>query len=180
MINLSFEKTSALDAQERYDIISMAMDAADDNGFVNSFIFERALYCFAAIIFYPDRKEELAALASVNPLDSWMKLVEDGTIQKMKEEYPEELNALVEESAIWYEEYADYAHSARGILEMVQSFTGNLTQNAAQLLTKTAEDTGVHELLDTADKWGMNRRALAPQVETHPNIIDAESLFKNE
>ena len=95
MINLEFEKTSALDAQERYDIISMAADAADDNGFINSFIFERALYCFAAIILYPDRKEELAALAANNPLDSWKKLIEDDTLQEMRENYKEELDKLI-------------------------------------------------------------------------------------
>jgi hypothetical protein len=42
------------------------MDAADDNGFINSFIFERALYCYAAIMLYPEHKEELAELATSN------------------------------------------------------------------------------------------------------------------
>jgi hypothetical protein len=66
MINLETEKSLALDAQERYDIISFAMDAADDNGFINSFVFERALYCYAAIMLYPEHKEELAELATSN------------------------------------------------------------------------------------------------------------------
>ena len=176
MINLEFEKTSALDAQERYDIISMAADAADDNGFINSFIFERALYCFAAIILYPDRKEELAALAANNPLDSWKKLIEDDTLQEMRENYKEELDKLIEEATVWYDEYAEYAHSARGILEMVQQYTGNITQNAAKLLTNTAEETGVQELLDTAQEWGMGRDALAPQPKQ--KIADVESLFE--
>ena len=46
MIDFEKEKSLALDAQERYDIIAFAMDAADDDGFINSFIFERALCCF--------------------------------------------------------------------------------------------------------------------------------------
>jgi hypothetical protein len=66
MINLETEKSLALNAQERYDIISLAMDAADDNGFINSFIFERALYCYAAIILYPELREELSELATIN------------------------------------------------------------------------------------------------------------------
>lgn len=60
MINLETEKSLALDAQERYDIISFAMDAADDNGFINSFVFERALYCYTAIMLYPELKEDLS------------------------------------------------------------------------------------------------------------------------
>ena len=35
---------------------------------------------------------------------------------------------------------------------MVQQYTGNITQNAAKLLTNTAEETGVQELLDTAQE----------------------------
>lgn len=66
MINLETEKSLALDAQERYDIISFAMDAADDNGFINSFVFERALYCYAAIMLYPEYKEQLSELATIN------------------------------------------------------------------------------------------------------------------
>lgn len=62
MINLDLEKTLALDAQERYDVISFAVDAADDNGFINSFILERALYVYAAIMLYPEKKDEVSSL----------------------------------------------------------------------------------------------------------------------
>ena len=151
MININFEKTSALDAQERYDIISYAMDAADDNGFINSFIFERALFCFAAIILYPHRKEELASAISINLLDGWKILLEDDTIQKMQEDYSEELDVLTEEAAAWFGEYSDWAHSARGILDIVQQFSGNIVQNAATSLTQTAETTGVQNLLNVAE-----------------------------
>ena len=179
MINLSFEEKTALDAQERYDIISYAMDAADDSGFVNSYIFERALYCFAAIILYPDRKEALATLISINLLDGWKHLVQDGTIQEMMEKYPDELKMLAEEGKIWFEEYSDWAHSARGILDVVQQYSGNIVQSAASRLTQTAESTGVQDLLNVAEDWGMTRDALKPEQEVNPyNVISDESLFK--
>lgn len=98
----------------------------------------------------------------------------------MKDQYPEEIKVLCDEGAVWYDEYADYAHSARGILEMVQAFTGNITQNAAQLLTNTAQETGVQDLLEVADSWGIGKDALKPANENRGRVIEAESLFKQE
>ena len=69
MINLEIEKTLTFSAQDRYDIISFAMDAADDNGFINSFVFERALYCYAFMMLRPERKDELTPIAANNILD---------------------------------------------------------------------------------------------------------------
>ena len=68
MINLIFEHDSHLSSQDRYDIISFAMEAADDNGFINSFVYERALYCYAAIMLYPERREEIGNLLSDSPI----------------------------------------------------------------------------------------------------------------
>ena len=68
MINLEIEKSLTLSAQDHYDIISFAIDAADDNGFINSFVFERALYCYTFIILNPERKDELSPIAAENIL----------------------------------------------------------------------------------------------------------------
>ncbi len=63
-LDLNKEKTSALSSAAQFDIINFAIQAAEENGFLNSFIFERALYCFAAIILNDDRKEEISHLVS--------------------------------------------------------------------------------------------------------------------
>ena len=181
MIDFNKEKSLALDAQERYDIIAMAIDAADDNGFINSFILERALCCYAAIMLYPERSEAISEATSKDLLLSWKDLVEDDTIKSMREEHADTLEVLFEEAEIWYKEYCDYAHSARGVLEMVQSFTGDITQGAARLLTNTAQETGVQDLLEIADSWGIGRDALAPKVEkNNHNVVEAESLFQQK
>lgn len=178
MINLETEKSLALDAQERYDIISFAMDAADDNGFINSFVFERALYCYAAIMLYPELKEDLSKKIASNLIDAWNVLLDDGLFEKMAKNYETTLNILCQEAEIWFKEYADWAHSARGILEVVQEFSGDILQNAAGRLTATAEETGVQELLEVADEWGMTRGALKDEIKTEMSPIDQESLFE--
>ena len=178
MINLEIEKSLALDAQERYDIISFAMDAADDNGFINSFVFERALYCYAAIMLYPELKEDLSEKIASNLINAWNIILDDGLFEKMIKNYETTLSVLCQEAEIWFKEYADWAHSARGILEIVQQFSGNIVQNAADKLTDTAQQTGVQELLEVADEWGMNRGIFKEQSSIQETINDDESLFQ--
>ena len=69
----------------------------------------------------------------------------------MMKDYSEELNVLAAEGQVWFEEYSDWAHSARGILDTVQMFSGDIVQNAASMLRNTAKETGVEEILEVAD-----------------------------
>ena len=152
MINLELEKSLALDAQERYDIISFAMDAADDNGFINSFVFERALYCFAAIMLYPDQKEVITESLTVSPVETWNKLAKEGFIEKMIEDYEPTLTQLAEEAKTWFDEYSAWAHSVRGLIDLMQRFTGNFVEDAANTLRRSVKETGVEEVLDIAEE----------------------------
>ena len=69
----------------------------------------------------------------------------------MKETYGKELRLLTEEAAVWYDEYADWAHSARGIIDMISDFTGDIVQSAARKLKDTAEEAGVSDILEVAE-----------------------------
>ena len=94
------------------------------------------------------------------------------------EEYEEEFNTLADEGTIWFEEYDKYATSARGILSLVEQFTGNAVTSAASALQTTAEQTGVANIIQIADDWGMNRRDLVPErVERDWEEKAEESLF---
>ena len=66
----NLETTRKLTSQAIYDIIHFSAQSAEDNGFVNQYVFERALYAYAAIILYPDRKEEIGRMVSNNILDA--------------------------------------------------------------------------------------------------------------
>lgn len=178
MINLETEKSLALDAQERYDIISFAMDAADDNGFINSFVFERALYCYAAIMLYPEYKEELSELATINLISAWNKILEENIFEQMIKTYEATIIILCQEAENWFKEYSDWAHSARGVLNIIQQFSGDMVQNAAARLTGTAEETGVSDLLEIADEWGMTRGLLKNDSTKESAPIEQESLFQ--
>ena len=58
-MNLEQEKNNVFMPQEVYEIISAAIDMADDDGFINSYVFERALYVCAARTLYEDKKAQI-------------------------------------------------------------------------------------------------------------------------
>lgn len=178
MINVNAEKAYSLSTQNVYDIIGFAMQNAEDNGFLNSFVFERALYLYAALVLYPDRKDEIATLISISPLTAWEALIEDGTIEDMMKNYQPELDFLAENGEDWYEEYSKYAHSARGLLDTIQDFTKSIVEQALEQFQGTINKEELKQTLELADKWGMNRPEPGTPIEEMPaSLIDGESLF---
>lgn len=173
MIQLDNEKKRTLSTQDVYDIISFSVQAADDEGFMNSFIFTRAMYCFAALRLYTERVDELQGIIAKNINSAWDYLLEDGTVEKMTEEHSEDLEYLAEAGSAWFTEFEEYAHSARGLLNTIQVFTSDIVAAAADQFKAVAQETGVQEALTIADKWGMNNN---PQGEEEQEE-DPEALF---
>lgn len=177
-IDLTKEKENKLTTQQMYDIISFSIEAANDNGFMNSFIFNRALYLFAAIVLCPERKEEFSHIISENINDAWDKMMQEGVIDNLANDFSVEMEMLAEKGQVWFDEYAEYAHSARGLLDTIQMFTGDIVKAAAQQLQSATVQSGIQEVREIADKWGMNN-----EQAKEPNIVevipaDTESVFK--
>lgn len=179
MINLAQEESYKLSAKDRYDIYTFAIEAADDGGFVSSFIFERAIYLYAAIILKEDRANEIREKITQNLIEAWDYVIQEKIIQEMLEEYADDLNRLAEESKIWFKEYTDYTLSARGILSIIEEFSGDIINSTVDTFKTTVQETGVKEIIDIADEWGMNRQTFKPQkVEKQYEEKDIESLFE--
>lgn len=175
MIDINYEKTSKLSTKDIYDIIAFSIDAAEDSGFMNSFIFNRALYLFAAIVLYPERKDELSSIVAKNINEAWDYLRDDGTLEKMTEDCSVELELLADYGKTWFEEYTEYAHSARGLLDTITTFSGDIVKSAVEQLRDASESTGVAQVLELADKWGMNNAL--PQ-EKKVKESDPDSLLE--
>ena len=167
MIKLTEEKNCALSAKDRYDILNFAISAAYTGEFISSFIYERALYCYAAIILMEDSADEIRAAIADDLIEGWDKLVrETNIIQEMSENYNSDLALLAEEAWLWFDEYNKYATSARGVLNLVEQFSGDIVSSAANTLRATAKETGVSNILEIADEWGMNREVAKSTLET--------------
>lgn len=150
------ETAKKLTSQDMYDIIHFAAQSAEDNGFVNQFVFERALYAYAAIILYPDRKEELGRIVSDNILDAWDALLADGTIADMNENFAVDMEALGRIGSVWLDDYIKYLQSARGILSSFQEFSGDIIQTAVEKFKTVSDEVGANQVLEIANNWGMN------------------------
>ena len=158
-MNLEQEKNSVFTPQETYEIISAAIDMADDEGFVNSYVFERALYVCAARVIYEDKNEEIntSLLEDGSPLITWKKLLDDGTIDQMMAEHSESLNYLASLGEIWFEEYTEAAHSLRSLIDVIQAFTDGMAGSIGKQLDMFKQDSDVQNVINIADKWGLDR-----------------------
>lgn len=159
-MNLELEKNSIFSAQEIYDIISEAIDMADDDGFINSFVFERALYVCAARVLYKDNdifdKINTSLVEDGSPLVTWNKLIEDKVIDTMIAEHQESLDRLATIGQIWFDEYTEAAHSMRSVVDVIEALTNNMASTMTNQLD-AFKDTNVQNIIDIADKWGLNQ-----------------------
>lgn len=177
MINLAQEESYKLSAKDRYDILSFAIEAADDGGFVSSFVFERAMYLYAAIILNENRADDIREKITQNLIEAWDYAVQEKIIQEMLESYKDDLDQLAEEGWSWFEEYNNYILSARGVLSFAQEFSGDIVSSAAAVLKNTMKESGAENIINIADEWGMNRAALKPEKVKEVIEEDSETLF---
>lgn len=152
----NLETTRKLTSQDMYDIIHFSAQSAEDNGFVNQFVFERALYAYAAIILYPDRKEEIGRMVSDNILDAWDALVSDGTVLDMETNFSADLKILGDVGSVWLDDYIKYLQSARGIFSTFQTFSGDIVESTVNRFKDAFNESDAKAVLEIADKWGMN------------------------
>lgn len=152
----NLETTRKLTSQDIYDIIHFSAQSAEDNGFVNQYVFERALYAYAAIILYPDRKEEIGRMVSNNILDAWDALLADGTIEDMNKNFAVDMDALGRIGSVWLDDYIKYLQSARGIFSTFQTFSGDIVESTVNRFKDAFNESDAKTVLEIADKWGMN------------------------
>lgn len=159
----NLETTRKLTSQDIYDIIHFSAQSAEDNGFVNQYVFERALYAYAAIILYPDRKEEIGRMVSNNILDAWDALVSDGTTSDMEKNFSSDIKILGEVGSVWLDDYIKYLQSARGIFSTFQTFSGDIVESTVNRFKDAFNENDAKTVLEIADKWGMNN---TPKAES--------------
>jgi hypothetical protein len=157
-MNLEQEKNNVFTPQETYEIISAAIDMADDEGFVNSYVFERALYVCAARVLYEDKTDQIntSLLENGSPLITWKELLDDGTIDQMAE-HAESLDYLASLGETWFEEYTEAAHSLRSLVDVIQTLMAGMADNMGKQLDIFKQDTDIQGVVDIADKWGLDR-----------------------
>lgn len=156
MIDIELEKQKTFTSQDYFDILNFAIDVAENNGFVSSYVFERAIYMYASVIAFPERKEEIASMITESPLDCWDALIKDGTLETLCEEFSLDINCLKDYANEWYKEYKEYALSARALFGTIQEFSSDIVEQASKQLKSAVSDKDIAEVTRIAEEWGMN------------------------
>lgn len=179
MIDLTKEKSYKISTQDVYDIVSYAVDSADDMGFINPFVLERVLYEYAVLDVYPEERDEYQSKVASNPNTAWDDMVKAGVIDRLLDEYGDDLAHIAEVANQWVEGYESYAHSIRGAADTLQNTMNAVSKYAMTNLEKTADNEALRQVMEVADKWGMNNGI---EYEKKPLRLvkddDDKSLFK--
>ena len=179
-INLDQEKNLKLTAQEVYDILDLAIQAADDNGFVSEYVYERAIYLYATIVLFPELKDEITNIISnENPLAAWQHCVKEDYLYNLVEEYSNELDFLAEQGDVWLENYTKHVHSARGLLGSIQALSTDIVAQASKRFQDVNEGSNIQDVLRIAENWGLDNKATETmnKIDNSPKMAEADSLY---
>lgn len=179
MINLEQVKNCPLTSQEMYDMINSCIEAAEDNGFLNQFVFERALVCHEILNLIEDLDDLAGSRVAENPLTAFDQFLEQGQIDELIANHKDAVEYIGQIAAQYFEDYEKYLLSIGGVLNKAEIFSSEVLQNMAGQVQTLTTNQDVKEALRIADEWGMNR--VPPKAE---NPVDSkevlDSLFANK
>lgn len=158
MLDIKIEKDRKLTTEEVCKIEDFAIQAANDGGFLNRYIFERALLVFAAIVIYPDHKEDISAMIGegYDIRVAYDTLLKTGLLDEMFKDYEFDITYLFEVGDTWFADVRRYEHSARGLLDTISTLSGDIVRSAAEQL-QSAASGDVQVVQEFAKKWGLGR-----------------------
>lgn len=152
------EENSKLTAQQRYDIINFAIQAAiEDEGFFNKFIFDRALCLYALVLLEEDKdkRAELQDQIEQDMLGCWTNLIKSGVVDSFIHSEADTYDLLVQEGKEWSTEYKNYFSSIGGFGSILQNITGNVVERAEKQLNDFKSDESLQQVLEMAREWGL-------------------------
>lgn len=177
MIHLEKERSCPLSAQEIADICTFACSFAEDNGFISSFIYERAIWVLIVQQLYDEKKNEIASqIASEGILNTYTSLLESDIAESLIADYIDAVKDIFEIATQWAIDYQKYSLSARGLFNTLQDFTGDIVNQATRKYQEITADENLQQVIDMGEKWGMNRMP-TPEETVHKQPIPLDSLF---
>ncbi len=172
MLDLSKIKNCPLNSQTMYDMINSCLEAAEDNGFLNQFVFERALTCHEVLQLIEDLDDIDGPMVAENPLTAFDHFIEMGYVDQLAKNYADTVAYIGQVAAQYFEDYEKYLLSIGGVLNKAEIFSSEVLQNMAGQVSEITNNEGVRKTLQIADEWGLNRQP--PIVE---NPIDGEKFL---
>lgn len=172
MINIEEVLNCPFTSQEIYDMINSCLEEAEDNGFLNQFVFERALVCHEVLLLIEDLDDIDGPMVAENPLTAFDHFLEMGYIQNLIKNYAATVNYIGKIAAQYFEDYEKYLLSVGGVLNKAEIFSSEVLQNMAGQMNDLTKNGDIQETLKIANEWGMNRQP--PKVE---NPVDSKQIL---
>lgn len=160
MIDFKAEKECKFTAADIYAIMDIAAQNANDNGYLNYYVYERCLLLHAIKICYPEKLDEVVAAMDSNVLEAWDKYLKDGTIEKMMDEYSDSIDILNDIAEIYFMEYREYLMSIRAVATDFQQVVGKGAEQGNENIANLFLNKDVEEVRAIADKWGINNSTM--------------------
>ena len=176
MIDIEQVKNCPLTSQEMYDMINSCIEAAEDNGFLNQFVFERALACHEVLNLIEDLDDIDGPMVAENPLQAFDHFIEMGYIDQLATHYADTVAYIGQVAAQYFSDYEKYLLSIGGVLNKAEIFSSQVLQNMAGQVNEVMQNDDIKQTLQIADEWGMNRvpEPVAAPVDSQ-KVLD--SLF---
>lgn len=172
MINIEEVLNCPLTSQEIYDMINSCLEEAEDNGFLNQFVFEHALVCHEVLLLIEDLDDIDGPMVAENPLTAFDHFLEMGYIQNLIKNHADTINYIGKIAAQYFEDYEKYLLSVGGVLNKAEIFSSEVLQNMAGQMNDLTKNGDIQETLKIANEWGMNRQPV--KVE---NPVDSEQVL---
>ena len=174
MINIEEVLNCPLTSQEIYDMINSCLEKAEDNGFLNQFVFERALVCHEVLLLIEDLDDIDGPMVAENPLTAFDHFLEMGYVQNLVKNHTATVDYIGKIAAQYFEDYEKYLLSIGGVLNKAEIFSSEVLQNMAGQFNDLTKNGDIQETLKIADEWGMNRQP--PKVE---NPVNSEQVLNS-
>ena len=158
MFDIEYEKSKKISTEQMSMILDMAAQAANDGGFISSYIFPRAAYVFAAQVLYPEKKEVIASSIGqgYDIRLAFDLLAKDGTLEDMQTTYAKDMEELDFNAGNWYDDVSKYQQSARGLVDSITTLSGDIVKSATEQLQQVANGD-VKVIQEFANRWGFDR-----------------------
>lgn len=174
MINIEEVLNCPLTSQEIYDMINSCLEEAEDNGFLNQFVFERALVCHEVLLLIEDLDDIDGPMVAENPLTAFDHFLEMGYVQNLVKNHAVTVDYIGKIAAQYFADYEKYLLSIGGVLNKAEIFSSEVLQNMAGQMNDLTKNDEIKETLKIAKEWGMDRQP--PQVE---NPVDSEKVLNS-
>ena len=177
MISIEEVLNCPLTSQEIYDMINSCLEEAEDNGFLNQFVFERALVCHEVLLLIEDLDDIDGPMVAENPLTAFDHFLEMGYIQNLIKNHADTVAYINGIAAQYFADYEKYLLSIGGVLNKAEIFSSQVLQSMGGQIKELTDNGDIRRTLQIADEWGMNRQP--PKAESPVDTKQVlDSLFE--